>query len=139
MNAATSNAEAPSVDGQDHDRMEGTATDTSVTIDDQRGNRPDRNHSASGIDIVGQAHDRIDAEMGNNGALPNGNVPEASAISSSGHPDNDMSEELMDTTPDNPLVGMLVLADEANPSIHPSGILPKLSLFQTPTINTLTL
>ena len=128
MNATTSTAEGPSVDGQDHDRMEGTTTDTSVTIDEQGGNRPDRNHSASGADIVGQAHDRIDAEMDNNGALSGGDMPEASANGPLGHQDNGMSEESMDTRPDNPLVGMPVPADGADPSTHLLGIPPKLTL-----------
>ena len=131
MDASNSIPESAPVDGQDHDRVEGTTTDTPGTMDDQGGNRPDRDHSASGVDIVGQAHDRIDAEMDNNGTLPDRDAAEALTNGSSHFQDNGMSEESMDTTPDNPLMGMPVLPDGADPSAHLLGIPPKLDLFSS--------
>lgn len=125
-------ADSPSVDGQEHDRMEGTGADTSVVIDNQRGDRPNMDHPESGVDIVGQAHDRIDTEMDNNGTSPHGERPEVSADGPSNLEDNGSSEEPMDTTPDNPLVEMPMLADGADSSTRDLGILPTLSIYHVP-------
>lgn len=124
MDASNSLPEGAPAAGQDHDRMEGTTTGIPGAMDDHGGHRPDRDHSASGLGIVGQAHDRIDAEMDNNGTLPDRDVAEALTNGSSPFHDNDMPEESMDITPDNPLMGMSVLADGADPSSHLLGIPP---------------
>lgn len=118
-------ADSPSVDGQGHDRMEGTAAETSVATNNQRGNGPDMNHPESGINVAGQAHDRIDTEMDNSGASPHGETPEFPADGSSNLQDNGTSEEPMDTTPDNPLAEMPMLTDGTNSSTRDLGTPPK--------------
>lgn len=125
-------ADSPPVDGQEHDRMEGTAADASAARDNQRGDRSDTNHPASGVDLGGQAHDRIDTEMDNNGTSPHGDTPEVSADGPSNPHDSGTSEEPMDTTPDNPLVEMPMLADGADSATRDLGILPELSLYVVP-------
>lgn len=132
MSDSTSRAGSPPVDGQDHDRMEGTGADVSVNIDAYGGTILHDNHTELGVDVVGQAHDRIDAEMENNGTLPDGDVPEVSANSPFNLQDHGISGEFMDTTPDNPLDGRPMLADGNDPPTDLLGMLPELGFCLVP-------
>ena len=113
-----------SIDGQNHDRMEDTIIDASRTVDDQHHNRQHINHAATGVDIVGQAHDRIDAEMENSGTLPNGHVPEASASAPGDLLDSGTTAEVMDTTPDSASAESSMPVDVMAPSTHLLGTCP---------------
>ena len=113
-----------SVDGQNHDRMEDTITDASRTVDDQYHNRQHINRAATGADIVGQAHDRIDAEMENSGTLPNGHVPEASASAPRDLLDSGTAADVIDTTPDSASAESSMPADVMAPSTHLLGTCP---------------
>lgn len=105
--------------------MEGTAAETSVATNNQRGNGPDMNQPESGINVVGQAHDRIDTEMDNSGASPHGETSATLADGPSNLQHNGTLEEPMDTTPDNPLVEMPMLTDGASSSTRDFGTPPE--------------